>query len=74
MSNAKKAVKADHRIMAHELAARLMGLPNKPIEISVDISTGDNDCERRAFGEGFLGINDIHADEYMLLFEGELND
>ena len=57
---------------SHELAELLLKMPSKPVIASVDISTCDADSGDRAFGD-FIGINDMHADEVVLLFVGGLN-
>ena len=58
---------------SHELARELLDMPDKYIEASVDISTGDDDIGRRAFGS-LIGINNKESPRVMLLFEGLLND
>ncbi len=43
------------------------------VEISVDVSTGQDDFDRRAFGEGFFEISDRDANPITLCFKGDLN-
>ncbi len=61
----------------HELARMLLEEEDLPCFISVDISTGDADANRRAFGYDFNGFNPSgngKEKEIGLLFGGELND
>jgi len=57
----------------HEWARELLALPDKPYTISVDISTGEKDANDRVFTDEFLGINNVNAEELVLLFSGTLN-
>jgi Golgi nucleoside diphosphatase len=60
---------------ASEIISLLSGMidDNGDLEVvvSVDISTGDNDAYRRAFGE-LIGIE--NGSKFMLIAEGELNE
>ncbi len=58
----------------HQLAAELLKCENVPVYISIDVSTCENDAERRAFSHDFLGVNDKQTPEIMLLFDGQLSD
>jgi len=58
----------------HQLAAELLKCENVPVYVSIDISTCGNDAGRKAFSNGFLGINYKQAPEVILLFDGQLND
>lgn len=58
----------------HQLAAELLKCENVPVTASVDVSIGEIDAERRAFGFECLGINDTRAPEITILFVGEIND
>ncbi len=58
---------------ARELIKILEEHPDACIEISVDISSCDNDSDRRVFLHDFYGVNDLEQDVLMLLFGGSLN-
>lgn len=60
-------------LTTHELAKELLELEDKPLEISVDMSTCDEDSENRVFTTEYFGVNDKHASEITLLFAGEPN-
>ena len=55
---------------AHELAKQLLEGQDFPISASIDISTNDDDSDRRIFTNEFFGINDAngHGGEIVLLF------
>ena len=48
---------------------------DKDVEVSVDVSTGDEDALNRVFTDDFFEINDTSADaqSIMLLFSGQPN-
>jgi len=58
----------------HQLAAELLKCENTPFDVSIDISSSDDDAHLRAFGFECLGINDRHASVITILFEGNIND
>ena len=58
---------------SHELARELLSIDDKPISVSVDISSGDNDAGLRVFADEYHGPCDIDADNLVLLFCGTLN-
>ena len=59
----------------HELAKLLLSTKNKKIIGSIDISTNDDDSDRRIFTDEFFGVNDINDDnEVMFLFSAEPKD
>jgi len=62
-----------HNVTTHELAKELFDLPDKPVAISLDISTCDENAGDRAFSGEYFGVNDAEADEIILLFRGSLN-
>ena len=55
----------------HELAKRLLEQPDQPLIISIDISTGEDDAENRAFGDP-IELQNNGADT-SILCEGCLN-
>jgi len=63
----------------HELARVLLAAPVGKIVCSVDLSTCEDNVDRRAFGE-FVEINQLPSSvgfgsgEAVLLFDGSLND
>jgi hypothetical protein len=59
---------------SHKIARELLRLPNRELTVSIDISTGDHDADRRVFSGEYYGINDIEHEEIVLLFGGILND
>jgi len=61
-------------LTSHQLAKELLGMPNKELSISVDISTCDDDAGRRVFTDEYFGINDINSHDIVLLFDGILDD
>ena len=63
-------------ISSHELARQLLGMPDLPIEISMDVSTCDEDADLRVFAGDYFGINDESGELtgcITLLFGGNLN-
>ena len=62
------------QITSHQLARELLDIEDRPMSISIDISTCDSDSGRRTFSTEYNGINDINSSELVLLYEGELND
>jgi hypothetical protein len=64
---------------SHELAKHMLEHDDGRLQCSVDISTCEEDSDRRAFGD-FTDINYSPSDEgfgsdhTMLLFEGSIND
>ena len=59
----------------HEIARLLLERPDGKLVVSVDVSTGEEDALRRAFGEFYLGWqSDINPEDTVLIFEGYIND
>jgi hypothetical protein len=59
-------------MLAKDLAAMLMESPDREVTVSVDISKGEKDWERRAFGEIIEVMNDQRA--LVLICVGETNE
>ena len=59
-------------MLAKELAEQLMEHPDLDVSVSVDISEGESDWERRAFGEIIEVMNDQRA--LVLISVGETNE
>lgn len=57
----------------HELARELLELEDRPVRISVDVSTGEHDWAHRVFAIEYHGINDEDASPIVLLFSGKPN-
>ena len=58
-----------------ELIKQLEQMPaNARVRVSLDVSVGDNDFDRRAYGETYEGLQiESEGEEITLLFVGELN-
>ena len=54
----------------HELARELLKCPDIEVQASIDISSGDNDFDRRIFTNACMGVNDYnpHNNEITILF------
>ena len=51
---------------AHELAKYLLECENLNVVASIDISTNDDDSDRRIFTDGCLGVNNINGDNGLI--------
>ena len=59
----------------HELAKLLLGIEDKEVLLSLDISTCDSDGSRRIFSYDFLGVNDVEeSGGVTLMFYAEPED
>lgn len=59
-------------ITAHELARQLFRCEDLPVNASIDISTCDDDADRRVFTCACFGINDEDAQgEVVILFASQ---
>lgn len=61
---------------AHELAKELLKAENFEVTASIDISTDDNDNDRRIFTDNCFGINKLKGDGKVItiLFDAEPKD
>ena len=61
---------------AHELARELLESEDFELEASIDISTGDNDSDRRIFATNCRGVNSSSGDGGVitLLFDADPKD
>lgn len=61
-------------MIVKDIIAELQKLdPEKSLQVSVDVSTGDADAGRRAYASELFGTQDDGA-YYSLLLGGKLND
>jgi hypothetical protein len=60
-------------VTSHEIAKLLLSLPDTDLEINIDVSTGDNDQDNRAYGLIFRDEWIEDPDTITLLFDGEVN-
>jgi hypothetical protein len=58
---------------SHELARKLLAGDDKPVNISLDISTCDEDAHMRAFSNNFTEMVTTDG-EVMLCFTGYINE
>jgi len=58
----------------HELAKRLLKMPNKEITVSVDTSTCDENAQNRVFAWELFEIIDDGSKEITLLFINGVED
>jgi hypothetical protein len=60
-------------VTSHQLAKELLSMPDKPVAISIDVSTCDADYTNMAFGSEYFGVNGKTSETVILLFGGKTN-
>lgn len=52
---------------AHELAKQLLKCKDVEVQASIDISTNDNDIDRRIFTDSCIGINEYNPNDGIVI-------